>query len=38
MKRKTRRQPADLDSFSRMLGTYGLKQTPQRLAVHRAML
>lgn len=38
MKRKTRRQPADLESFSRMLGTYGLKQTPQRLAVHRAML
>ena len=38
MKRKTRRLPADLESFSRMLGTYGLKQTPQRLAVHRAML
>ena len=38
MRRKTHRQPADPESFSRMLGTYGLKQTPQRMAVHRAML
>ncbi len=38
MTRKAIRQPADLETFSRMLGTYGLKVTPQRLAVHRAML
>ncbi|MBO4476206.1 MAG: transcriptional repressor [Bacteroidales bacterium] len=38
MKRRTHRQPADTEAFSRMLGTYGLKMTPQRLAVHRAML
>ena len=38
MTRKSRRKPADIAAFSRMLGTYGLKVTPQRLAVHRAML
>ena len=38
MTRKSRRKPADIEAFSRMLGTYGLKVTPQRLAVHRAMM
>ena len=38
MKRNVKRQPADAEAFARMLGTYGLKLTPQRLAVHRAML
>ena len=38
MRRTVRRKPADIGAFSRMLGTYGLKVTPQRLAVHRAML
>ncbi|MBO4455653.1 MAG: transcriptional repressor [Bacteroidales bacterium] len=27
-----------MQAFSRMLATYGLKVTPQRLAVHKAML
>lgn len=38
MTRLPRRRPADIEAFSRMLATYGLKVTPQRLAVHRAML
>jgi len=38
MRRRVRRKPADIEAFSKMLGTYGLKVTPQRLAVHRAML
>lgn len=38
MRRGTRRHPADMEAFTRMLITYGLKVTPQRLAVHKAML
>ncbi|MBR4810022.1 MAG: transcriptional repressor [Bacteroidales bacterium] len=38
MRKGHKRRPADLDTFSRMLETYGLKLTPQRLAVHKAML
>ena len=38
MRRGSRRHPADMQAFSRMLATYGLKVTPQRLAVHKAML
>ena len=38
MKRGSKRRPADMEAFSRMLVTYGLKITPQRLAVHKAML
>ena len=36
--RNTDRQPADMNAFRAALRTLGLKATPQRLAVHEAML
>ena len=38
MRRSARHTPADIESFSKALRSHRLKVTPQRLAVHRAMM
>lgn len=38
MKRSARRTPVDIETFCKALRSRGLKVTPQRLAVHRAMM
>ena len=38
MKQRSRRKPADVESFKHQLHTHGLKVTPRRVAVHDAMM